>query len=139
MECEPDFEDTVEVWRAVMLTALAQRRADGLAAAPVAPAMVQAPLSPPGGTREAPVMARLAINERLCAAGCERDTRRIGLDVGGTELAWSPGMRWAYGPATRHPMWKRRCMPFPLRRIRPSSCVATERWDCGKPLCAILT
>ncbi|MFT8710849.1 molybdopterin-dependent oxidoreductase, partial [Komagataeibacter rhaeticus] len=91
VECEPDFEDTVEVWRAVMLTALAQRRADGLAAAPVAPAMVQAPLLPPGGTREAPVMARLAINERLCAAGCERDTRRIGLDVGGTELAWSPG------------------------------------------------
>ncbi|XQZ99408.1 flavodoxin domain-containing protein [Komagataeibacter rhaeticus] len=116
VECEPDFEDTVEVWRAVMLTALAQRRADGLAAAPVAPAMVQAPLLPPGGTREAPVMARLSINERLCAAGGGRDTRRIGLDVSGTELNWLPGDAlgiWPSNPAVLCAGGPARAAPLP--------------------------
>ncbi|WP_291363359.1 bifunctional nitrate reductase/sulfite reductase flavoprotein subunit alpha [Acetobacter sp. UBA5411] len=84
VECEPDFEDTVEAWRGTLLTAL-----NGTVT-PTAPIVVEAPQIV-AGTRDAPVMAKLSINERLCASGSERDTRRIGLDLSGTELIWETG------------------------------------------------
>ncbi|MBV1825447.1 bifunctional nitrate reductase/sulfite reductase flavoprotein subunit alpha [Komagataeibacter oboediens] len=102
VDCEPDFEETVEAWRATMLPALAQAGTGGQATVPATPALADAPSPPVSGTREAPVMARLSINERLCAAGCDRDTRRIGLDVSGTELNWVPGDAlgiWPSNPA----------------------------------------
>uniref|UniRef100_A0A6P4FMT1 Sulfite reductase [NADPH] flavoprotein alpha-component-like n=1 Tax=Drosophila rhopaloa TaxID=1041015 RepID=A0A6P4FMT1_DRORH len=84
VECEPDFEDTVEAWRGTLLTTLNGTTAQAAPSAVEAPQIV-------AGTRDAPVVARLSINERLCSSGSERDTRRIGLDLSGTELTWETG------------------------------------------------
>lgn len=97
-ECEPDFEDAVETWRTVMLKAFAGTRTDEAALPLPTTAVV-----PASGTREVPVMARLCINERLCSAGCERDTRRIGLDVSGTDLNWAPGDALGIWPSNPEP------------------------------------
>lgn len=92
VECEPDFEDTVEAWRGTLLNAFSQVSSDKTEAMlPALPLQVEKPAAPLSGSRDAPVMARLCINERLCATGYDRDTRRIGLDVSGTELSWTPG------------------------------------------------
>lgn len=88
VDCEPDFDDEVEVWRGAALTALGQSK---ITSVPAVPVVVEAPPSAASGTRDAPVMARLSINQRLCSPGCERDTRRIGLDLGATGLNWEPG------------------------------------------------
>lgn len=85
MDCEPDFEDVVETWRGAVLTSLGQRESGAVTAA------AERVAEPVAGTRDMPVMARLQINQRLCASGCERDTRRIGLDLSETELVWAPG------------------------------------------------
>ncbi|MFT8944714.1 MAG: bifunctional nitrate reductase/sulfite reductase flavoprotein subunit alpha [Acetobacter pasteurianus] len=98
MECEPDFEDAVETWRAVMLKAFAGTKTDEAALPLPTTAVV-----PASGTREAPVMARLCINERLCSVGCERDTRRIGLDVSETDLNWAPGDALGIWPSNPDP------------------------------------
>ncbi|MFS3134976.1 molybdopterin-dependent oxidoreductase [Gluconacetobacter sacchari] len=89
-DCEPDLDDTVESWRGTLLTALGARTD----AEPPAP-----PQAPSLGTRDLPAIARLVLNERLCGPGSdpgsdpgsEKDTRRIGLDLGATDLAWQPG------------------------------------------------
>ncbi|MFT8862246.1 MAG: bifunctional nitrate reductase/sulfite reductase flavoprotein subunit alpha [Acetobacter fabarum] len=91
VDCEPDFEDTVEVWRGQLLAVLDSTTP------PVAPPAggEAAPATtlpePRVGTRDAPVIARLALNERLCQGAASKDTRRIGLDLGKSSLDWKPG------------------------------------------------
>ncbi|MBB2204701.1 bifunctional nitrate reductase/sulfite reductase flavoprotein subunit alpha [Gluconacetobacter takamatsuzukensis] len=86
VDCEPDFEDTVEAWRGALLTALGSHTTPDI---PDIPA--PAPEPPTQGTRDTPALARLVLNQSLCPDGADRDTRRIGLDLGTTDLAWQPG------------------------------------------------
>ena len=89
MDCEPDLEDTIEAWRGDLLSVL---DAASLPSMPLAEAVVKTPLSEPRvGTRDAPVIARLVLNERLCHGGTHKDTRRIGLDLGHAPMDWKPG------------------------------------------------
>ncbi|MFT8417515.1 MAG: bifunctional nitrate reductase/sulfite reductase flavoprotein subunit alpha [Acetobacter sp.] len=85
MDCEPDLEDTIEAWRGRLLSVLAP--------SPALPAVaVKTPLpSPMIGTRDTPVMARLTLNDRLCQGTTQKDTRRIGLDLGNAAINWKPG------------------------------------------------
>ncbi|GBQ23018.1 molybdopterin oxidoreductase [Acetobacter estunensis NRIC 0472] len=87
-DCEPDFDEDVEAWRGTMLTALGR---SNIASESATPAIVERVPESAAGTRDAPAMARLSINQRLCSADCERDTRRIGLDLSETGLDWEPG------------------------------------------------
>ncbi|GBQ85113.1 molybdopterin oxidoreductase [Gluconacetobacter johannae DSM 13595] len=81
-ECEPDHEDTVDAWRHRLLGVLGSREAS-----PARPAAAK----PAGITRDAPAIARLCLNRPLCAAGADKDTRRIGFDLSGTGLTWRAG------------------------------------------------
>ncbi|GAA4494657.1 bifunctional nitrate reductase/sulfite reductase flavoprotein subunit alpha [Gluconacetobacter tumulicola] len=85
-DCEPDFDDTVETWRGTLLTALAPHAGPQTAAEPPAPRP-----APAIGTRDTPSIARLVLNQSLCGPGSDKDTRRIGLDLGATDLTWQPG------------------------------------------------
>ncbi|OUJ12876.1 bifunctional nitrate reductase/sulfite reductase flavoprotein subunit alpha [Acetobacter okinawensis] len=89
MDCEPDFEDTVEVWRGQLLSVLG--KASTPSALPVEGEVITAPPAPKVGTRDAPAIARLVMNERLCQGAASKDTRRIGLDLGKNILDWRAG------------------------------------------------
>ena len=90
VDCEPDFDDTVESWRSTILNVLNAKdlnhEADSLPSQPVT-----ADTSAKIGTRDTPAIARLAINQPLCPSTSEKDTRRIGIDLSETELDWKPG------------------------------------------------
>lgn len=90
-ECEPDFEGTVEVWRGQVLSALDTAPAPSALPAGGGGASTNAQSEPRKGTRDAPVIARLVLNERLCHGAASKDTRRIGLDLGQSTLDWQPG------------------------------------------------
>lgn len=84
-ECEPDYEDTVEVWRHRLLTVLGSQDTSASQ-----PAEVATPETT-GITRDTPAIARLCLNRSLSAMGADKDTRQIGLDLSGTGLTWRPG------------------------------------------------
>lgn len=87
MDCEPDLEDTIDAWRSHLLKVLDP----STSTPPVATEVKTQLASPMAGTRDAPVIARLVINERLCQGTTQKDTRRIGLDLGNAALDWKPG------------------------------------------------
>lgn len=86
IDCEPDFEDTVEGWQSQFLTALGGHPALS-ANNPTRTIPAQTPVI----NRDTPVLARLASVTRLTGDSSDKQTCHIVLDSAGTALRYSAG------------------------------------------------
>ncbi|AOW49164.1 bifunctional nitrate reductase/sulfite reductase flavoprotein subunit alpha [Acetobacter ascendens] len=85
VDCEPDYEDTVEEWRPRLLAALG-----GPAPSETSPALL-APVLAPGITRTTPALARLASVTRLTGNDPDKETCHIALDISGKGVTYKAG------------------------------------------------
>ncbi|TAJ03783.1 sulfite reductase subunit alpha [Pectobacterium versatile] len=101
IDCEPDYQDAAKAWLDSMVNALAGAHtpmaskvatpatavlADGNEACTTAPAA-----SLPTFSRNAPLPARLVINQLLNAPGAEKETRQFAFDISGSDVSYEAG------------------------------------------------
>ncbi|MBI0550850.1 sulfite reductase subunit alpha [Pectobacterium parmentieri] len=102
IDCEPEYQDAAKVWLDSMINALAGASmpivnsvamtatatlADEDEAYTVAPVVA----SPPLFSRNAPLPARLVINQLLNASGAEKETRQFAFDISGSDMCYEAG------------------------------------------------
>ncbi|MDX6916134.1 sulfite reductase subunit alpha [Pectobacterium carotovorum] len=102
IDCEPDYQEAAKIWLDSMVNALAgahapaANRAVTAVAATVAdeddadaPALTAAPA--PIFSRNAPLPARLVLNQRLNAPGAEKETRQFAFDISDSNVSYEAG------------------------------------------------
>ncbi|MFJ5454040.1 sulfite reductase subunit alpha [Pectobacterium jejuense] len=102
IDCEPDYQEAATAWLDSMVNVLAGAHApaashmataatavlaDGDEERVLAPAVAAAPTF----SRNAPLPARLAINQRLNGPGAEKETRQFAFDISGRDMSYEAG------------------------------------------------
>ncbi|MDR5170333.1 sulfite reductase subunit alpha [Methylobacillus flagellatus] len=98
-DCEPDYEAAAQAWLNRVASALASRKstrqstARQLALAGGMPAGEEddSPATAPTYTRQHPLHARLAVNQRLSSDSSEKEVRQFVFDLNGSELSYEAG------------------------------------------------
>ncbi|MEH0873580.1 sulfite reductase subunit alpha [Pectobacterium cacticida] len=102
IDCEPDYQEAATVWLGSVVNALSEvpaSVANQAATAAMATVADENDVAAPmlnvaeiaGFSRNAPLPARLVINQRLNAQGAEKETRQFAFDIAGSNMRYEAG------------------------------------------------